>query len=131
MEYIDGFIKSEKRNELRPYLEKLFSNPENITRDMINDVLKNKRMDGVKQALNDISSSFFSNGSQSLFLKDRIKELKLKVAVIWGTEANIVPFSHSKDLPELVELCTLENAGHMVHIEKSDAVNNIISNIIS
>ena len=131
IEYINGFINSEKRKEIKPYLEKLFYNSENITRDMINEVLKNKRMDGAKEALQKIALSFFSNGNQNLILKKDLNKLNQKCVLIWGKNDNIIPFEHSNDVSSSIEIHLIDNAGHMAHVEQSAKVNEIIKKVIN
>ena len=131
MDYINGFIAAEKRKDIKPYLQKLFSNPDNITKELINDVLKNKRLDGAKEALQKIALSIFPEGKQSLILRNSLKTLKQKNSIIWGNNDNILPLTHSNDLPSNIEIHIIENAGHMVHIEQSTEVNKIINQTIN
>ena len=51
MEYINGFIETSRGKKLEPILQMLVANPALVTRDMIEDVLKFKRIDGVDAAL--------------------------------------------------------------------------------
>ena len=63
--YIDGFIGAQKRKDLKPHLEALFADPELVTRDLVEDVLKFKRLDGVEAALKTIAGAFFPGGRQA------------------------------------------------------------------
>jgi pyruvate dehydrogenase E2 component (dihydrolipoamide acetyltransferase) len=58
-EYIDGFIAARTRRELKPVLALLFSDPGLITRQLVDDVLRYKRLDGVDDALGTLASSLF------------------------------------------------------------------------
>ncbi len=58
-----GFVKAESRRELKPVVELLFANPELVSRQMLDDLLKYKRLDGVSEALT--SLSLFAGGKQS------------------------------------------------------------------
>ena len=42
VEYVEGFINSSRRNELRPHLQKLFSDRSLVNRQLVDDVLKFK-----------------------------------------------------------------------------------------
>ena len=53
MEYIDGFIGSSRGRKLKSVLEMLVYDPALVTGDMVEDVLKYKRLDGVDAALNE------------------------------------------------------------------------------
>ena len=49
--YLRGFAEAESRRELKPHLLELFADPGLVTRQLIDDLLKYKRLDGVDQAL--------------------------------------------------------------------------------
>ena len=55
MEYIDGFISTGRARKLKSVLEMLVYNPALVTNDMVEDVLKYKRLDGVDAALNTVA----------------------------------------------------------------------------
>ena len=48
MAYIDGFMQAKRRKQLQPVLEMLVADPAMVSREMIEDVLKFKRLDGVE-----------------------------------------------------------------------------------
>ncbi|MEM7024981.1 MAG: acetoin dehydrogenase dihydrolipoyllysine-residue acetyltransferase subunit, partial [Pseudomonadota bacterium] len=60
MAYIDGFMKAKRRKQLQPVLAMLVADPSMVSRDMIEDVLKFKRLDGVEAALNRIIDDTFA-----------------------------------------------------------------------
>ena len=66
-----------------------------MTGDMVEDVLKYKRLDGVDAALNRIAGARFAGGRQSLQLR-RAGRDQAPVQVIWGREDRIVPVGHSR-----------------------------------
>ena len=125
--YVEEFIKSESRRDLKPQLEKLYFNKELITRDLVNEVLKFKRLDGVEKALHMIKDeTLIENNNQKTFFGNKIETLKSKISIIWGENDEIVPISHIKELPSNVETHIFKESGHMSHIEKSKEVNEII-----
>ena len=125
--YVEEFIKSESRRDLKPQLEKLYFNKELITRDLVNEVLKFKRLDGVEKALQIIKDeTLIEDNNQKTFLGDKIETLKSKISIIWGENDEIIPNSHIKELPSNVETHIFKESGHMSHIEKSKEVNEII-----
>lgn len=131
MDYVEGFIGAARRKDLKPVLELLFAKPELVSRDMINDVLKYKRLDGVDAALRTIAGNAFAGGRQSMVLADRLDELDVPVQVIWGREDKVVPAKHAESLPPDVETHLIAGAGHMVHMEKPGEVNTLIDRFIS
>ena len=126
MEYIDGFMQAKRRKQLEPVLQMLVADPEMVSREMIEDVLKFKRLDGVDTALNRIIEGCFAGGRQALDLTPRLAELALPIQVIWGRKDRIIPATHAEGLPSAVPLHLLD-AGHMVHLERSAEVNGLIS----
>ena len=130
MAYIDGFMQAKRRRQLQPVLEMLVADPETLSREMIEDVLKFKRLDGVEAALNRIVDDTFAGGEQALQLTSRLGEIAAPVQVIWGLEDRIIPVSHSEGLPPSVRVHVLEAAGHMVHMEKAAEVNDLIEGFI-
>ena len=130
MAYVDGFMQAKRRKQLQPVLEMLVADPEMVSREMIEDVLKFKRLDGVEAALNRIVDDTFAGGEQALQLTGRLGELTVPVQVIWGREDRIIPVSHSEGLPPSVRVHVLDAAGHMVHMEKAAGVNDLIESFI-
>jgi pyruvate dehydrogenase E2 component (dihydrolipoamide acetyltransferase) len=126
MAYIDGFMQAKRRKQLQPVLEMLVADPAMVSREMIEDVLKFKRLDGAEAALNRIADDTFAGGRQALELTGRLGEIKVPVQVIWGQKDRIIPASHAEGLPASVRVHVLDGAGHMVHMEKAAEVNDLI-----
>jgi pyruvate dehydrogenase E2 component (dihydrolipoamide acetyltransferase) len=127
MDYIEGFIATGRARKLKPILEMLVFDPALVTNDMVEDVLKYKRLDGAEAALNRISGACFAGGRQALQLASRLGEVKAPVHVVWGREDRILPVAQSEGLPAAVEVTVLDRAGHLVHMEKAAEVNSLIA----
>jgi pyruvate dehydrogenase E2 component (dihydrolipoamide acetyltransferase) len=123
MAYIDGFMQARRRKQLQPVLEMLVADPAMVSREMIEEVLRYKRLDGVDAALNRLADDNFAGGRQALELTGRLAELTVAVQVIWGRQDRILPASHAEGLPADVPVTLLDDAGHMVHMEKAAEVN--------
>jgi pyruvate dehydrogenase E2 component (dihydrolipoamide acetyltransferase) len=130
MAYVDGFMAAKRRKQLQPVLEMLVADPEMVSREMIEDVLKFKRLDGVEAALNRIIDHTFAGGRQALQLTGRLGELTVPVQVIWGGQDRVIPARHSEGLPSRVHVHVLDDAGHMVHMEKAAEVNQRIEALV-
>jgi pyruvate dehydrogenase E2 component (dihydrolipoamide acetyltransferase) len=129
-DYIEGFIAVDRRKEFKPVLEMLFADPSLVSRDMIEELLKYKRLDGVGQALRAIADAAFAGGRQALVFKDGLDRIKVPVQAIWGAEDRIVPAAHATAIPE-GQRHVLGGAGHMVHMEKAGEVNRLISDFLT
>ena len=124
-DYIDGFVSAVSRRELKPVVQNLFADKALVSRQMIDDLLKYKRLDGVDEALRDISASAFGGGSQSALLADQIGSSGIPVLVIWGQEDAVIPVSHAEAIAGAkVEI--IAGAGHMPQMEAAGQVNDLI-----
>lgn len=127
VEYIEGFISAGRRKDLLPHIEKLFADRKLVTRQLIENVLKFKRMDGVESSLRAIASQFCPEGRQALILRDQVNALAMPTYVIWGAEDRILPVSHARNLPGNLTVEVLSGSGHMVQMEAATKVNRIIA----
>jgi pyruvate dehydrogenase E2 component (dihydrolipoamide acetyltransferase) len=128
--YVDGFMAAKRRKQLQPVLEMLVADPAMVSREMIEDVLKFKRLDGVEAALNRIIDDTFAGGAQALQLTGRLGELNVPVQVIWGRQDRVIPVGHGEGLPSRFHVQVFEDAGHMVHMEKAAEVNGLIERFV-
>ena len=130
--FIAGFIEASRRKQIQPVLEKLFRNKSLVSRDMADDLLKYKRLDGVAAALGTIAAANFANGRQQEILRDRLTELRnLPVQIIWGDADEILPVGHAANLPAGITTHILRDAGHMPQMEKAAEVNRLIADLVS
>jgi pyruvate dehydrogenase E2 component (dihydrolipoamide acetyltransferase) len=128
-DYIRGFVSAARRNELKPHLEKLFADSRLITRQLVDDTLKYKRLDGVEAALRTIASQLCPSDRQAVILREQIGQLSIPVLVLWGSEDRILPGSHALNLPQQVRTEVLPGQGHMVHMEAASKVNTAIRSL--
>jgi len=129
MEYINGFIEMSRGKKLEPILQMLVANPALVTRDMIEDVLKFKRIDGVDAALKKMRDTMFPGGEQAAILRDAFDNVKAPLQVIVGAQDRVLPAAHAKSLPGNVKVQVFDNAGHMPHMEAASDVNRLIAEI--
>jgi len=129
--FIAGFIAAQRRKDLKPVLAQLVSDPALVTRDMLDDVLKFKRLDGAEAALRLIAAANFPEGRQALDLGEALAKLDAKTQVIWGRDDRIVPASQAERLPASVAVTLLDGAGHMPHMEKAGEVNSLLAEFMS
>ncbi len=128
-EYINGFATANSRGALKSQLTKLFGNSELVTRRLVDDVLKYKRLEGVEAALTQLSQAVFPAGRQSVIFRDELAALPHPIQVIWGGEDAIIPVTHARDLP--VDVHILPGHGHMVQLEAAAEVNALIERFIA
>jgi pyruvate dehydrogenase E2 component (dihydrolipoamide acetyltransferase) len=128
--FINGFVRATRRREAAEVLNLLVHDAALVSRTMVEDVLRYKRLDGVSAALAMIADAWFSGGRQSLDLAGPIATLAMPAQVIWGREDRIIPVAHAEALASRFPIHILENAGHLPHMEKAGEVNRLISRLI-
>jgi pyruvate dehydrogenase E2 component (dihydrolipoamide acetyltransferase) len=128
--FIDGFVRASRRKDAVEVLQMLVHDPALVSRTMVEDVLRFKRLDGVTAALETIARAWFAGGRQMLDLTAAITGLGIPVQVIWGRDDRIIPVGHAAALPPAVPVHVLDAAGHLPHMEKSGEVNRLIRRFV-
>jgi pyruvate dehydrogenase E2 component (dihydrolipoamide acetyltransferase) len=124
--YTESFAKSQSRRELKPVLEQLFADPALVTRQMVDDVLKYKRLDGVQTLLAQLSDSLFGGGRQSSQPGRELASTGKPVLVVWGRDDRIIPAAHAANAPPGAAVKVFDGAGHMAMMEKANDVNALL-----
>lgn len=128
--YIQGFVGATSRRDLKPVLETLFADRGLVSRSLIDDLLKYKRLDGVDDALKALSSAMFPDGAQSSVLTDLIAAARTPILVVWGEEDRVIPAAHANALGDAARVAVIPDAGHMVQMEASGKVNALLKDHI-
>ena len=128
--FIDGFVRVARRREAVEILGLLVHDPALVSRTMVEDVLRYKRLDGVSAALARIAEAWFAGGRQLLYLTDRIATLAMPVQLIWGREDRIIPVTHAEALASRFPVHIIEQAGHLPHMEKAGEANRLVKRFI-
>lgn len=130
LNFIDGFISADRRNEMKMVLGELFADPGAVQRKMIEEALRYKRLDGVREALSKIRQANFTDDGQATGMREALSTLKVPLQVIWGEQDRVIPATQMNDLPAGIDTHLVKDAGHMPHMEKAAEVNRIISGFI-
>jgi pyruvate dehydrogenase E2 component (dihydrolipoamide acetyltransferase) len=111
--YLDGFIAAGSRRELKPVLQLLFADESLVTRSLVDDVLKYKRIDGVTEALRTLADAAFVDAPSA----------DVPTLVLWGAEDRVIPPGDGAEL--------IEGAGHSPHMEAAGDVNRLIDRFLT
>jgi len=130
-DYLDRFITAANRRELKPALELLFADPNQVTRQLIDDVLKYKRIDGVDTALRAIADQIFPNGHQRILIADRLTQLEQPLLVLWGAQDRIIPAEHAHHAPATADVHILQSSGHSPHMEAAGDFNRMLQRFLA
>jgi pyruvate dehydrogenase E2 component (dihydrolipoamide acetyltransferase) len=123
-QYVRGLARTNSRKELKALAGRLFANEGLVTRQLVEDLLRFKRLDGVQAALESILSEFLDGDQQRVVLNGKVANLGKPVRVIWGEKDRIIPASHAALAGADVHI--LPNAGHMVQMEAANEVNKLL-----
>lgn len=127
-EYIEGFIAANRRKEMKNVLSLLFADPDLVNRQLVNDVIRFKRLDGVDEALRKTADNIFPEGKQS-DVPD-LSGVRVPMLVVWGREDRVIPVSHLQNAPENARVEVLEETGHMPQMEAAGQVNRLIGEFL-
>lgn len=123
--YIDGFVAAQGRRDLKPVLGDLFFDQNLVSRAMIDDLLKYKRLDGTQTFLEALAANLFANGKQSAQIAKALGATSVPCQTIWGASDAIIPASHAGAVSG-ARSTVIEGAGHMVQMEQAARVNDLI-----
>jgi pyruvate dehydrogenase E2 component (dihydrolipoamide acetyltransferase) len=130
-EYIEGFISANRRKEIKPFLDRLFADPSLVSKQLVDDILKFKRMDGTGRYLRLMADCFWTGGKQSFVLRDCLATLPMPLLAVWGCDDRIIPATHARGLPSNVETHLIPEAGHMVQMEAAPKLNRLLQSFWS
>jgi pyruvate dehydrogenase E2 component (dihydrolipoamide acetyltransferase) len=120
--YISDFISAQRSRDVQRCLALLFADSKAIRGDMVEAVVRYKRIDGVTEALAKIAASALSEPAP-IDLSPVLKTLMSGVLVIRGVRDNIVS---AGEVPFGVKLQAMIHSGHMPHMEEPDRVNELL-----
>ena len=118
-EYLRGFAAATSRRELKPLLGRLFADESLVTRQLVDDLLRYKRLDGVDKALATVLGTLLTDAdTQAVDTQALLAGVDVPVTVVWGESDRILP------PPDGVGARVA--AGHMLHME---AANDIVRHL--
>jgi pyruvate dehydrogenase E2 component (dihydrolipoamide acetyltransferase) len=124
--YIEGFVSAASRRDLKPVVEQLFADPSLVTRQLLDDLLKYKRLDGVPELLQALSASLFAGGRQADQPALALEGSGVPLAVVWGEADQVIPAAHAQNAPPGAKVKVLPGAGHMAMMEKAGDFNALL-----
>jgi len=123
-DFVEGFIAAQKRKDVKAALELLLSDPDLVSSQMIEGVLRFKRIEGAKEALRAIADRNLPAGRQTASFRDLVEQDRVPVMIVRGERDTILDPAAAQGLPSSVEVVRVENAGHMPHMEAASTVNS-------
>ena len=119
--FLAGLIEAQRAKDLKPILGELLANPDGVTKDMVEDMLRFKRTDGVEDALSLIRARMLDGADAAALVAD-LADLPATL-VIASQGDKIVGTPDESALPVNFRVVWIDNAGHMPHLEQAGEVN--------
>jgi pyruvate dehydrogenase E2 component (dihydrolipoamide acetyltransferase) len=126
-EFLEAFASADSRKPLKAAMHLLFANEDLVTRQLVDDTLKYKRLEGVTEALTKLAGNALGEAVEAV-----PAELgAVPTLVIWGDrDAIIAPPAVEALIRPGVSVKILEGYGHMVQVEAATEVNSLIRQFI-
>jgi pyruvate dehydrogenase E2 component (dihydrolipoamide acetyltransferase) len=132
--YLRGFADAQTRRELRPVVGQLFADESLVTRQVVDDLLAYKRLDGVDEALHALLGALLLTGgdAQRTDAATAVAALggTIPVTVVWGRDDRVIPAAQAEAVGGAVRVL-VDGAGHMPHMERPAAVQAAIEAAIA
>jgi pyruvate dehydrogenase E2 component (dihydrolipoyllysine-residue acetyltransferase) len=130
--YLRGFADAQTRRELKPVVGHLFADEGLVTRQLVDDLLAYKRLDGVDEALHTLLGALLDGDTQAGDSAALIAALgdAVPVTVVWGREDRVIPAAQAESVAGAVRHL-IDRAGHMPHMERPAEVQAAIEETIA
>jgi pyruvate dehydrogenase E2 component (dihydrolipoamide acetyltransferase) len=130
--YLRGFADAQTRRELKPVVGQLFADESLVTRQLVDDLLAYKRLDGVDGALHVLADTLLDGESQRGDSTASLAAIggAVPVTVVWGRADRIIPVAQAESVTGAVRHL-IDGAGHMPHMERPAEVRAAIEETIT
>ncbi|MEV0524555.1 acetoin dehydrogenase dihydrolipoyllysine-residue acetyltransferase subunit [Streptomyces sp. NPDC050439] len=115
--YLRGFAEARTRRELRPHLGKLFADEGLVTRQLVDDLLRYKRLDGVDTALRTLLPTLVDPDGRAALDVSALLPAGLRTVVVWGAADQVIPAANAASLADRAAVRVIEGVGHMAQME--------------
>jgi pyruvate dehydrogenase E2 component (dihydrolipoamide acetyltransferase) len=121
--FLDGVVEARRARDLKPVLEQLVADPALINREMVDDIIKFKRLDGAEEALGALRDRMVSGTDLAV-----IDLAAVPPAHVIASRADaIVGAPDEAALPPGWRVSWIDGAGHLPHLEKAAEVNALLA----
>ncbi|MEM8633816.1 MAG: acetoin dehydrogenase dihydrolipoyllysine-residue acetyltransferase subunit [Pseudomonadota bacterium] len=127
--YLEQFVAAKRAKDLREPAKQLFADPGFVTRELLEDLIKAKRLDGAQEALGAIKDNLLGADPAYSELNARLKAIAAPVILIATKADQIVGQPDVDNLPADISVHWIEDAGHMPHLEQSASVVEVLKHL--
>jgi pyruvate dehydrogenase E2 component (dihydrolipoamide acetyltransferase) len=130
--YLRGFADAQTRRELKPVAGQLFADEGLVTRQLVDDLLAYKRLDGVDESLHTLLGTLLDGDAQRGDSAAAFATLgdAIPVTVVWGRADRIIPAAQAESVTGAVRH-RIDGAGHMPQMERPAEVQAAIEETIA
>jgi pyruvate dehydrogenase E2 component (dihydrolipoamide acetyltransferase) len=135
--YLRGFADAQSRRELKPVVAQLFADEHLVTRQLVDDLLAYKRLDGVDEALHTLLGVLLDGDTQGVNSAALLTAAggtgaggAVPVAVVWGRDDRVIPAAQAEAVTG-ADRHLIDRAGHMPHMERPAEVQAAIEQTIA
>jgi pyruvate dehydrogenase E2 component (dihydrolipoamide acetyltransferase) len=135
--YLRGFADAQNRRELKPVVAQLFADESLVTRQLVDDLLAYKRLDGVDEALHALLGVLVDGDRQGVDSAALLTAAggtgvdgAVPVTVVWGHADRIIPAAQAQAVTG-ADRRLIDGAGHMPHMERPAEVQAAIEETIA
>ena len=130
--YLRGFADAQTRRELKPVVGQLFADESLVTRQVVDDLLAYKRLDGVNAALHTLLGTLLDGDAQRLDSGAALAAAggAVPVTVVWGSADRVIPPAQAASVAAATRRL-VDGAGHMPHMERPAEVQAAIEAAIA
>jgi pyruvate dehydrogenase E2 component (dihydrolipoamide acetyltransferase) len=129
-EFIDGFVAASSRREVKAVLRTLFADESIVNRQLVEEVLRYKRLDGVPEALGALRDTLFPAGVQAVAINADLADVQVPVLVLWGAQDAVIASEQAADAPTGARVEIVDGAGHSPHVEAAAEVNSRLTTFL-
>ena len=127
--FVENFVRAKSKESITPWLQELVHAKDIISETFLSAVVQQRQDQRLSDAMAAFAEHFFADGTQTISIIDDLASLEIPVRVIFGKQDRILPFKHSRNLPDNVALHAFEACGHMPHLEKRSLSLRILSEL--
>ncbi|MGN7961569.1 acetoin dehydrogenase dihydrolipoyllysine-residue acetyltransferase subunit [Brucella sp. 22210] len=129
--FVENFIKAKSKESVKPWLHELVHAKDVISDAFIDAVVHQRQNQSLSDAMGAFAKQFFADGTQTISIANDLASLEIPVRVVFGKQDRILPFKHSRNLPDNVALHAFDACGHMPHLEKRALSLRILQELVS
>jgi pyruvate dehydrogenase E2 component (dihydrolipoamide acetyltransferase) len=127
--FVDGILRAQSAESLRPWLELLVHDPAAISETFVRQVEAQRRDRGLTGAMQRFAERFFPDGTQRFSIAGDLAAVGCSARVVFGRQDRILPFAATQRLPDNVALHAFNDCGHMPQIEKPGLSLRIVDEV--